>query len=103
MKFWPLRKKTPGSPLATKLQIEQLKTDIILNSIEDGVILIDTQNTIRLFNPAASRLTGWDQKEALGLDYRSVLKLVDEKNNVYTDAQNPFNRVFIEKKAVRDN
>jgi PAS domain S-box-containing protein len=102
MAFWNKHKET-ASEAVNKLQIEQVKSNIILNSIDDGVILIDDQKVIRLFNPAAARITGWAQSEAEGLDYHSILKLVDEKNNPYTDDQDPFNRVFTEPKSVRDN
>lgn len=102
MKFWH-KKVDATTPLVSKLQIEQLKSDIILNSIEDGVVLIDSQKVIRLFNPAAARLTGWSQNEATGLDYHAVLKMVDEKNNAYTDVQDAFVSVFNQAKTVRDN
>lgn len=102
MAFWNKHKQV-ASVAVSKLQIEQIKSDIILNSIDDGVVLIDAQKVIRLFNPAASRMTGWAQNEAEGLDYHGVMRFVDEKNNPYTDNQDPFNRTFTELKTVRDN
>jgi PAS domain S-box-containing protein len=89
--------------LDSSLGTEQATADIILNSIEDGVILIDDQNVIRVFNPAASTITGWPIDEASGLDYRSVFKLVDDKNTPYDESQDPFKKVFGIKKPVRDN
>jgi PAS domain S-box-containing protein len=95
----------PGnvSNLATSLRDEKLKSDIILNAIEDGVILIDSQKVIQLFNPGASSITGWPASEAQGLNVNSVIKLVDAKNNDYTEAQNPLNRIFEEGQTIRDN
>jgi PAS domain S-box-containing protein len=85
------------------LSSEQAKSDIILNTIEDGVVLIDKQNVIRVFNPAASVITGWPSDEAVGLDYKLVFKLIDDKNTPYDEGQDPFKKAFDQKKSVRDN
>lgn len=92
-----------ASVLASSLKNEKLKSDIILNGIEDGVILIDNQKTIQLFNPAAAKITGWPTDEATGLDYHAVVKLIDDKGEPYTDAQDPLNQVFEKNQPVRDN
>lgn len=105
IRYKKLRRKTTGaaSGLASSLRNEKQKSDLILNGIEDGVILIDDQQTIQLFNPAAELLTGWHSNEAIGLDYHLVLKLVDNKNSPYTEEQNPLSRVFKENVPIRDN
>lgn len=82
---------------------KQLESDIILNTIEDGVVFINTQKTIQVFNPGASKITGWPQDEAIGLDYQSVFKLVNEKGQEYTDQQNPFSQVFGTQTVIRDS
>jgi PAS domain S-box-containing protein len=51
----------------------------ILNAIQDGVLVITTDGIVRVINPAASTITGWPANEALGLDYRSIVSLVNEK------------------------
>lgn len=79
------------------------QSDIILNAIEDGVVLYDTQKVIRIFNPAASRITGWPQEEAIGLDYHSIFKLVDAKGEEYKDPASPFTKVFLEQTVIRDH
>ena len=53
--------------LATNLYDEKAKSDIILNAIDDGVILIDANKTIQLFNPAAEKITGLSVREVLRL------------------------------------
>jgi PAS domain S-box-containing protein len=97
------QKKPNNTWLSQKLQAEKLQSDIIINSIEDGVIVIDDQNTIRLFNPSAARLSGWQQAEATGLSYGVVLHFVDNKNKEYTAQNNPFARVLMEGRALHDN
>lgn len=92
-----------ANKLADSLRDEKLKSAIILTAIEDGVMLIDAQKTIQLFNPGASKITGWPAEEAVKLDCNSVIKLVDSKDNPYTDAENPFNRIFKQGTTIRDN
>lgn len=89
--------------LATNLRDEKLKSDIILNSIEDGVLLIDQQGVIQSFNPGAATITGWPVNEALNLDQKSVIKLVNDKGEPYADDQNPLVRIFKEGQTIRDN
>lgn len=91
------------SRLATSLRDEKMRSDIIVNSIEDGVMLLDGEQTIQLFNPAATTITGWPANEAQGLSYKSVIKLVNDKGEPYPELQNPFERVYREKQNIRDN
>ncbi|MDQ3123199.1 MAG: ATP-binding protein [bacterium] len=88
--------------LADSLSNEKMKSDIILNSIVDGVVLIDSNETIQLYNPAAGTITGWKPDEALGIDYKSVLSLVTDRNEAYSEIQNPFAKAMKEKITVRD-
>lgn len=104
--FWRNRyinKPTSVTDLSSSLSTEQAKSEIILGAIEDGVVLLDNEGVIRAFNPGAVAVTGWPANDALGLDYRLVLRLVNEKGEPYTDAQDPFRRIAIEKKTIRDN
>lgn len=89
--------------LASSLRDEKAKSEIILGTIEDGVILLDANRTIQLFNKGAEKITGWAQKDAIGLDYKSVVKLVDDKGEPYDDSLDPFDRIFSEIAPIRDN
>ncbi len=96
-------KKNTGGAVASAFQNEKQKADIIINSIDDGVILIDSLNVIHVFNPSATVLTGWTQSEAMGLDFRSIVKFVDDKGAAIDDSLHPFRRVLSTGKALRDN
>lgn len=85
------------------LHDEKMKSSIIVNAIEDGVILLDDQGIIRSFNPGATTITGWPEAEALNLDYQAVLKLIDGKGEPYPENNNPLHRVFQEGTSIRDN
>lgn len=93
----------PAHVLEADLRDEKIKSEIILNAIEDGVILIDDKRTIQLFNPAAGVITGWDPKEATGIDYKSVLTLINAKGEPYSPEKDPFNLALTGKRTVKDN
>jgi PAS domain S-box-containing protein len=97
------KKKGKGAGLENSLKNEQAKSDIILASIDDGVVLVDAAGTIQLFNPAAEQITGWAAKDAIGLDHQSVLKFVNDKNEPYPPEKNPLNKALQSKTVVRDN
>ena len=102
-KHKPFLKNISNSNLAISLHDEQLKSGIILGAIEDGVMLIDSNRTIQLFNNGASNITGWPSNEAVGLDVKSVIKLVDSKDVDYDDSNNPFLQIFKTGQSIRDN
>jgi PAS domain S-box-containing protein len=91
------------SSLASSLRNEKIKSDIVLNAIDDGVLLFDNQEVIQHFNPAAFKITGWPANEAIGLSHHSVIKLVNAKGEAYTDDQDPFRRLLKEGKPIHDN
>ncbi len=94
-------KKSQGGGVS--FQDEKQKADIIINSIDDAVVLIDALNVVQVFNPAAASMTGWAQAEAVGLDYRSIVKFADEKGVLLDDAHHPIQEVLSTTKASRDN
>ncbi|MDQ5953861.1 MAG: two-component system, OmpR family, sensor histidine kinase VicK [Patescibacteria group bacterium] len=89
--------------LAKSLFDEKTKSDIILNAIDDGVVLIDANKIIQSCNPAAATITGWAQKDAIGVQYDSVIKLVNDKNEAYQPIENPFEKIYQSLATVRDN
>ncbi|HEX7259867.1 MAG TPA: PAS domain-containing protein, partial [Candidatus Saccharimonadia bacterium] len=50
--------------LSGKLSQEALKSNVLMNSVGEGVLVISDDHQIQLFNPAAVRMTGWDEKSA---------------------------------------
>jgi signal transduction histidine kinase len=82
---------------------EQELSAIILSGIEDGVVLIDDQKTIQLFNPGAALISGWDAKEATRLDVNLVLRLIDSKDNPYNPETNPITTVFTKADTLHDD
>lgn len=89
--------------LTSALHDEKMKSSIIVNAIEDGVVLLDSEGIIRSFNAGAANLTGWKEDEAMNLEFGSVIQIVNAKGEPYPSETNPFRRVFKEGVTVRDN
>lgn len=53
---------------------EVLSPSLLINSIADGVIILDSQGVINDFNPPATIITDWKSEDAKGLNYKSVLE-----------------------------
>ena len=88
------------SELAEELTQESSKSEIITNAIADGVLLIDAQGMVQLINPAALRIIGWGGEDAIGLDYRSVLKIIDSTNNVVEGQLDPIQQCLTTRQSV---
>ena len=75
--------------LAQELNQESSKSSIIINAIADGVLLVDAKGIIQLINPAAQQIIGWGSEDATKLDYRSVLKIIDSKDEIIDPSLDP--------------
>lgn len=73
-----------------------LLAELVLNSINDGVVIIDQNGLVKLANPAAARMTGVpDGSDAVGLSYLSLMKMENGEGMVLTDSQNPLARAVV--------
>lgn len=94
-----LRAADKVSQLSDELTQEQLKSEILLHSIGDGVIVIDNNNRIKLLNPVGERITGWKEGEAKSIDYNVVMPLSSEDGKPLGDEE-PFKKSLREKESV---
>lgn len=69
----------------SKLIEEKEKLNVTLRSINDGVIVTDTDGHIILMNMAAEKMTGYPEDKVMGLNVDSILQMVDGKsrNRIY--------------------
>lgn len=95
--------KTAYKNLASELSEVATKSEVIVNAIGDGVIAIDAQGVIQLINPAAQQVLGWGKQDAQALSYKSVLQLIDQKNEPLIDAKDPIQQSLNTNQQVRDN
>lgn len=89
--------------LANELNQVSNKSEVVINAIADGVIAVDNQGAIELINPAAQRIVGWGRQDAIGLDYKSVLKLLTKDGHELNKAIDPVFEVLTTNQPKRTN
>lgn len=77
-RFYIKNKDAETIALSKLLEQEQFKANVMLESISDGVMVINTKGTVQVLNESAATMLGWTKDEALKLDYRSLLGTVDD-------------------------
>jgi PAS domain S-box-containing protein len=80
--------------LATELSQVATQSEVVINAIADGVMAIDGQGIIQLINPAAQRILGWGKQDSLALNYKSVLRLTNLKNEPFDPTTDPVQQVL---------
>ena len=85
---------TKVNQLSGQLSEEALKANVLMESVGDGVLVVDTKRQIQLFNPAAVRMTGWDEDSAKSIDYRLVLNLHQADGSKLSDESDPFTSMW---------
>ena len=63
--------------LSSALSEAKTINEMILDSMIDGVITVDTSGMITMFNPAAQKITGYPLDQAIGKPYVTI---IDDKN-----------------------
>jgi PAS domain S-box-containing protein len=74
----------------TRRQAKQY--EVTLASIGDAVIATDQHGNVTFINAVASRMTAWNEDEALGQPLERVFHIVDEENHV--PSESPFSKVM---------
>lgn len=86
--------------LSGALKSKQQQTEILIQSITDGMVVINTEGKINSLNPAAASMTEWKAEEAIGIDVQLVLKLARENGEEIPGAENPFVQVLTKKEPM---
>jgi two-component system, OmpR family, sensor histidine kinase VicK len=86
--------------LASNLGTKEMQSEILIRSIADGIVVIDTAGKIIIINPAAATMTGWGQEDARGIDVRVVMKLSSEDGKEVKAGQDIFSRVLSESASI---
>lgn len=92
--LWGRRQQSDNSVsnLENKLSAVEGKSDVVINAINDGVLAISKDGNIELINPSAQQIIGWEQGDALGLNWKSVLKLVASDGKEVDELENPISQ-----------
>ena len=75
--------------LTNELTQETNKSAVVIRAIDEGVIAVNAKGVIELINPAAQHIIGWGGEDAVGLDYKSVLKLTDKADKPLDQSVDP--------------
>ena len=86
--------------LTGQLKTKQQQAELLIHSIADGMIVVNTNNVVSLMNPAAAKLTEWAVEEAAGIDVHLVVKLLTEEGKDIDQPNNPFDMTFKQGKPV---
>lgn len=69
-----------------------------LDSIADGVMVIDINGTVTYLNPAAERMTGWSRAAACGRSHLEVLHIIDGQSRA--PAVNPLATAILQNRTA---
>lgn len=75
-----LKEKSDLENTNSNLSAKQNQEDALLSSIADGVYVVDMNRNVTMFNNSAEEMTGWTQKEAIGLKCWTVMNLKNEQD-----------------------
>lgn len=63
-----------STKLVSMLEQEQFKSNTIIESISDGVMIVNTKGTVQTLNNSAAAMLGWSREEAIHLDYKTLIQ-----------------------------
>lgn len=102
--FWRGRFASLATQQVTQLsgmiRSKQQQSEILIQSIADGVIAINTEGKITLMNMSASLMAGWSIADAIGVDAELAVKLSKEDGSEIKDDENPFTLVLTQMKHI---
>ena len=87
--------------LANELSAVAGKSEVVITAITDGVLALNGQGVVELINPAAQQMLGWGKHDALNLSYKSILKVLDSKNQAVEEVNDPVAQALNSNKTVK--
>lgn len=55
------------------MAIEKSRTRVLVNSMTNGVLVVDAEGKVALINPALAKLTSWENSDPIGMDVSQVI------------------------------
>jgi PAS domain S-box-containing protein len=86
--------------LNLQIKSRQAQSEILVQSIADGVVVFNPEGKITLINPAAAAMTEWPADEAAGIDVHAVMKLSQEDGSPLDPTSDLFTKVLTNKEHV---
>lgn len=91
------------SYLENRLSSAEDKSDIVINTIDNGVLVISRDGMVELINPSAQRMIGWPSNDALEFDWQSVLRLVNADGRPVSESDNPIAQALATNQSTHDD
>ena len=89
LKLSPKNAAAKSNALTNSSSDRMLLAQMVLDNITDGVIIIDSNDTIKLINPAAAIMTGFSSPDlAIGINISNVLKFENAEGVPIDDSTN---------------
>lgn len=89
--------------LAKQLSQVSGKAEVVINAIGEGVLALSGNGTIELINPAAQQIVGWGDEDAVGLNYKSILKFVNSTGSEVDSSHDPVAKTFATNTITTEN
>jgi PAS domain S-box-containing protein len=81
---------TPTKEAERRVRGQLEFTRAVTDSLGEGVIAVDLQSRVTLYNPAAARMLGWTREEVLGQPVTHVVQLLSADGSAIVEGQSPF-------------
>lgn len=86
--------------LSGMLANKDQQAEILIESIADGIVIINTEGKISLMNTVAAEMSEWPIDEALGIDVQLVMKMKTEAGKDIPPAGHPFAKALVQKEKI---
>lgn len=86
--------------LSGMLRNNQQQSEILIQSIADGIIVINMEGKITIINPMAAVMTQWPIDEATNINVLSVVKINKESGAELLDSESPFLLVLQQRQRI---
>jgi len=98
--FDGLHRNTKINPLTNSIGESKSSAESLIDSINEGVVVIDRTSRITIFNPLAETITGWSATDALNIDVNLVVKILQENGQPFPERDNPFSSILQNQKKI---
>jgi PAS domain S-box-containing protein len=95
-----LHRKRGTNPLTDSSGESKSSAESLIDSINEGVVVIDRTSRITIFNPTAETMTEWSSEDAENIDVNLVVKILQENGQPFSAQDNPFNLILQTQKKI---
>lgn len=92
-----------NNSFADQAREESIKASSVMESMGDGVVVIDREGKITYLNPAAEQLIGWEESNAVSLNWRPVMNLKTSDDHEIDDKHDPFMEAWRQNRSIVRN